>query len=768
MTTPLVPDIVNAALRAGGGAREAVRVADAATARQPTRGINPSAKVVSPFYLKYLDQQAKAIRAQGGDDDAVQQFIDADRRKPMHALPSTFPEDVDVPSHLRGISMAVVQGATFGWGDEALGSLYGAVSGLGARRGIEEYRNEYAAYAAQHGTLSFTGELAGGLLTGALGAGAGATVGAVAREATIAGGVAGAGYADGPTASWNVGERLRGALLGASLGAVGGATMTGLGKFVRPVTQGIARATAPQPVQRFLGITSTERARQRLIQAFADDGISLGQARADAAKWLSDGVPVSLLELAPPDGAVHALVSDALKWRSPQITRTLAEAKLRFREQPQLLNSAVAKLLLKNDKFAFENADDVLRQLKVTAQQAARPHYVEAYGQTVPVSDDMLKILAHPDITAAWQRVVKRAADEDLILEGLMAKGHSAHEAGMIANITPGLAVPSLDDINVLHMLSKMPTPAPSKFASDLATRRGAAAPTVLELPVRAFNMLKQELDDIVTAKLPESLPAGEFWRAKQQAGKNLFQLRDQLLAPVKAQSQALRNALAIYDEYGGVKDAVGLARDFLRKQPAVIKRDLANLSPNERDFYRATVLQVLRDQIAQSVSAGRFDVARRLFQGQGAFTGRSMVAQRMRALFPDAPEAAERFLRLVQGTAQISEATQSALRGTRATMARRGDVDLLPARSSGLGEVLGVARQAIARAYKGFAQDEANEIAYLVGAGLNDPHYTYAILDELLGNTAKRTIRRARPRTAIVRTLGQQAGAGAGGEVTD
>lgn len=753
--------------------RDAVRIADDATKNaRASKPLNPNTKTVSPFYFNYLNDQAKAIRASGGGDADVEQFIKMEQQRPLEKLPvPSIADELEMPSHLRGVSMAVIQGATFGFGDEAVGAALGMLTGLGARRGIEEYRREYDAYAKQHGTISFVGELAGGLLSGGLAGGArAATVGSVARTGAAAGALAGIGYADGPTASWNISERLKGAALGGVIGGATAGVMGVLGKVVRPLTQGTIRAVTPQRIQTELGVTATERAYNKLLSAFEADGLTLDGAKAEAATWLARGVPVSLLELAPENGAVHALVSDALKWRSPTVTRTLANLQLRAGEQAERLNAMGAALFLQNKKLGLDNADDLLLRMHAQAKTQARPYYVEAYGQMVDVDDRMWAILDRPDFRKMWTRVVEKATKEDDALAGYIAQGMTAQEAGALANITPGLSIPALPDasINIAALRARFPGVTEAAL-ERMAKAAGPQRPT--QLPLRAFDMLKREADILVGESLKDNAEAqlsrSAFERAKAREGNALFHQLRQLIDPVRAQHQSYRNALAVYSEYGGVKDAMFLAKDFLRKSPEAVARDIAKLSPNERDFYRATVLQVKRDQIAKAVSAGRRDIAKRVFQGEGAFAGRSQDARRIRALFPDAPEAAEHFLRVIQGETIISEATRSALRNTRARVARQAD-DLIPARTSVLGETLGLARQAISRAGRGMAQEDANEIAHLVGLGLADPSMLYAQLEHFLGGTARRSAKRALPRTAIVRTLGQQVGQGAGSEVTD
>lgn len=700
-------------------------------------------RAVSPFYWRYLNDQASAIRSQGGNDDDVAQFIDAERDAPMSRLPAFDNDPPDMPNNLRGVSMALVQGATFGWGDEAVGSLLGVATGVGAREGIEQYRREYEAWGKEHGGARIIGELAGGVATGtAFGMGTTAlrTIGIGAG----AGATAGAGYADG-----TISDRMRGALLGATLGAATAGAVVGIGAVVRPIARPIAERVVPKPVRELVGATPEARARELLAHTLASEGLTPAEVTKRLVQLQSQGVPATILEIG--GDATLRLAADAARTRSPLKTQLLESLLGRQSEQGERLLAGLLGRAVRRSRFGSANAYEVEDALRTAALRESAPHYRDAYQQVVQLTPRLQHLLKHPKIRAAWEIGAKLARDEDEAIAGAAAQG--LDDIG----ITPGLTVHSLPkELDMLETLITRGVP-PDK-AAETAARLGAASLT--ELPVRGLDFMKRGLDIVIERGL-------ERGRIDKQGAKALARLRDEIIREARKQVGAYDTALTTYAGYTGSKNAVTAGREFLRRSPGEVKRELARLSPAERDFYRIGAVQSLYEKVFAGGTGPR-NVAARYFGGR-LFGGRSIEAERIRALFPDAPAAAEAFLRQVAGEARISYTTGRVVRMPRAGIAERAEQategNVLPVRGTALVTALSAARGAVVRARSQLSEEVSDELTHLFGKGLNSPTELRALVDDLFGTYAKLEARsQVKPR--VIATLGQRAGAGAASEV--
>src|SRR5687767_8505078 len=109
----------------------------------------PTPRVVSPAEEQYLEKQARSILMNGGSLLDVENFAAMHKDKPRvqrfsdvrQNITETGGEGATEDNVFSGMSLKALQGATFGFGDEAMGSLVGLLTGEGASGGIEEYRN---------------------------------------------------------------------------------------------------------------------------------------------------------------------------------------------------------------------------------------------------------------------------------------------------------------------------------------------------------------------------------------------------------------------------------------------------------------------------------------------------------------------------------------------------------------------------------------------------------------------------------------------------
>ena len=210
-------------------------------------------------------------------------------------------------------------------------------------------------------------------------------------------------------------------------------------------------------------------------------------------------------------------------------------------------------------------------------------------------------------------------------------------------------------------------------------------------------------------------------------------------------------------------KNAVELGREFARKAPEIVARELKKLPPGQRDFYRIGALQALYERVfARSGAPG--NAAKRFFGGELFADGgmRSQDARRIRALFGKNEAGADAFMRLVSGEARISYSTGRALNLPSASVVKAAE----QAAEGGIPGVRGTAgvtllaavRQKLVEMRDAISSQESDELASLFAKGMTNPLELRALVDDLYGTYAKLG-RRSATRARVVTTLGQQAG---------
>ena len=123
------------------------------------------------------------------------------------------------------------------------------------------------------------------------------------------------------------------------------------------------------------------------------------------------------------------------------------------------------------------------------------------------------------------------------------------------------------------------------------------------------------------------------------------------------------------------------------------------------------------------------------------------MAAQAIRALFPDAPDVADSFMRRVAAEARITETTLRTRAPARATaQALESSAEgALPAVRATPGVMVAAdLRNSIEHSGKSFIEATADEIAILTSQGLDDPADLSQLLD-LIADTQERLVREGR-----------------------
>lgn len=755
------------------------------TASPATPAPAPKVPHISAYYRSYLNEQAGAIRARLGDagvgpagDAAVQQFLELDLKHPLSAQPAVPPDalgnfEPDAPSNLRGVSMAVLQGVTFGWGDEAVGSLYGKMTGVGARAGIDYYRAEYDAWAKAHRAASIGAEIAGGVLTGGVVGVGKSIVGAAARGA-VAGAVAGAGANKSDELSWQaVGERTKSALLGAAVGSVAGGAISLFGTFTSPIASRVgravtnsetfgrvAKATAGLPVlQRLSNVTPEGRAREMLFRYVQESGINPTQLMADAAAANQRGERVTLVDLL--GDPFREFARDVFKDHNPAAQAIMQEFAGRQVTQGEELLGQLLVRSLNTKKLATSNIYTVSTELHKFGQQASAPYYVSARAQVVRTTDALREQFGDDGVRTAWNRAAKQVNDEiDL-------------------GLTTGLRVPTLPskaDVaarDALRAKFLKANPGATNLVDQVFPKL-ALVPD--ELPINGIDYTRRYMREPVIQRYAEQARNGPLDPAVRSIRDNEMRvvetryniLRDEAMAQVPDYGKALQ----IYSGSHSAIDAesAGWAAFRDRASGTEVKTLMADLAPADRDFFRLGAVRHLNDRMASGTDALE-DFAKTLFGGDllkfdrtGKFVGRlNGDAARVLALFPDNPKGAEDFVRLVAGQANLSKSVGRAVslpRQVGAQKALQAEVGSIPpVRGSALLNVATAIRKEQVDVVSQLSLPEKKALAELLGHGLQDPADLRVLLQEFAHLAAQTPLKlAARAKTAVVQKVARTA----------
>lgn len=705
--------------------------------------------VITAGEARYLRTQANNIILNGGSEEDVAKFFELEG----HQMPARIqpPDDVEAPGLTRGLAMNALQGITFGFGDEAMGSLLGLLTGEGARGGIETYRKELEAFAKARPGVSLPTQIVAGLLTGVGVARGAAAVGRAvtgkvlgragtataeaalgltpaapgllasaargAGTAAAAGTVAGAGFADVPldpeaplsdVASDVILGTTKSAALGTVLGGVTGGTLVPVGKLAATVGRPFVRAATnwSKAIQaRLPGIgTSEMHARELLARALGEDGVDLqGGLRLLSNLERATKTAITVADLG--GEATLALGRSAAKQRSPMAQRLVEALTTRQGEQATRLTGGLVGRIFRGGKRGLGNSYATEEALITAREAASTPLYTQAHQQVVPVTSRMRQLLGNKTFREAYRRGKNIADEEDLA--GIANEG--------------ALKVPKLPSkVQVAGMGEATPA-----IEAALEAQGIRAFPN--ELPVRALDYMKRGLDELIT----KGFNSGGMGR---QRARTLRAILNEMLEEVDTQVPVFGEARSIFRGFSESRDAVQLGRDFLRKAPEIVKREVQKLRPQDRDFYRVGAAQSLYETVIQPNSETP-NIARQFFGG--SLFGRTNInSQRLRALFVDAPEVADDFMRQVAAETRLSHTTARTLGAPAGLGVQKVEQALegtLPTVRASVGvTALNVARMGIVNAQTRWSRDVSDELAALFARGLENPNEMRALLQTI------------------------------------
>ena len=710
---------------------------------------------LSPGRIDFLRATSRAMLRDGASPDEAIRWMEIESQKTANLAPPVVmpgekpPEPVGM---INGLGMKVLQGVTWGFGDEALGAIIGAVSGIGARAGIDQYREEMEQWSEENGLgLGFAAEMVGAIITGRavvkgvgalLGRGA-STVAAVAKPSAaktivgaagvgaVEGGLAGAGFAEG-----NISERSTAALFGLGFGGLLGGAVGGLGRLAGAAKTGPAAAVieaVPNPViqkvlQRTAGVASpNQNALEVLTRQVLQDGVDVATLRKGAQDMARAGAPATIADVAG-EGTM-ALIANSVAHRTPAKQALLEGLRTRQADQGGRLAGSLISRLFHGNTFGIGNAYQAVRHLDAERIAISTPLYEQANKVAVTLTTRMRQLLVRPRFRAAWDAAVEVAEEVDIAAEA--AQGLPVARLPLMAD--------GLGDVIAMRILPET-------------------------LPVRGFDLMKKSLDEGIQAA-QEAARRGTGKPLSNETAKALRKQLEAVLSEVDSQVPSYRRARVAWAGPSQAIDAVEAGRKAGTGRtlaPELIKAELKKLSPLDADYYRLGYTQSLYEK---TISSGK--AASSLFGGRLFGSTEPLEAQAIRALFPNAPDVADDFMRRVAAEARITETTLRTNAPARATaQALESGVEgaVLPAvRSTGGVMVAAAMRQSIVRSGKGFTEATADELAILASQGLDDPADLSRLLD-LIADTQERLIKDGRVGSTAAAITGFLAGRTSGG----
>lgn len=327
------------------------------------------------------------------------------------------------------------QGTTFGWGDELRGVVQGGISAAQGgdfdatyKSTVDQARNAIDYQRRENPVGSLAAEIGGGVATSIAAAPAAGLVGLGNAARTLpmwqqilrGGAIAipgGAVYGAGASGD-SLKERVEGALLGGTFGAVGGAVAPVIMRGVGAGVQNIANRLNANRAARQVGI-SPQTARFATETLQADDALGAGAARMAAAgdeRMIADaGQSASnLLDYAiKKSGRAGRLATDAIDQRVARSSAAITNALDDALGAPQGVQSLRANIA---------SSTQGARSGAYTAAYAAPIDYSSAAGRRL---EDLLRRVDQSDINAAnalmraegvqSQQILARIADDGTV-----------------------------------------------------------------------------------------------------------------------------------------------------------------------------------------------------------------------------------------------------------------------------------------------------------------------------------------------------------------
>lgn len=437
---------------------------------------------------------------------------------------------------------SVVQGITFGLGDEMRAGVRGGARALmGEKFGpaydqeLERARAGQARFSAEHPYVDAGLQVAGGMALPVGGAVKGAaTLGHAAMRGALTGGATGAAYGFGT--GEGVGNRTARALAGGVTGAaVGGA--------VAPAAEAIGRGLSMQTAPGARGV-----ARGTLAEAVGDEGMTLAAAADEIAAANAAGktgvTPADVMQ----GGRVTGLMRDVAQ--SPNPAQAALRQQFETRQRGQF-ERVVADLGQATGVGAKRSVAETKRLFE-GRQKAAAPDFAKAWQFDTAGNPTVRDAFAELMQTAAGPRAYQRAVE--------IAK-----------NEAPGFKPPALN---------------------ELVDENGAlrAVPNM-----HFMHFMKMGLDSLYNsaARGQEGMD--------QTIARSIKGVRNRFRDTLKGENKPYQTALDRFSGSIALEDAIALGRDMFARPPDEFAAALTDLSSKgEKEAFRIGALSKLTELVGE------------------------------------------------------------------------------------------------------------------------------------------------------------------------
>jgi hypothetical protein len=610
------------------------------------------------------------------------------------------------PDYILGGVMSALHGATFGWDDEGVGSLYGLVTGSGAQAGRDVYRKRLQDFHDQNPMTDVGLQIAGAIGTGKLPLGVAKLVAPKAAEwmmalpgavkAIGAAGLGGGAYAAGD-ATGGLSARAAAIPAGAATGAVVGGALTGgsvaAGRTLSPVLR-------KMPLVKGLFATAGEEADHTLLMDLERDKVRIPDMIDKAKGMVMQGQTPTIGDLA----GENVLGRYANIQSIPGAGKESVRAGLVDRQAGS--GDRIMEMMSGKAKLSLENVEKVRDGLLGARSLQAETLYNDAYQQSAPMTDRLKEVFQNP----LWRRAY--------------------NEARIELKQTKGMDVPMMP-------------------AKPFVPGQAEELPTAL--PIAGLDWTKRYLDKLVRA----GYRSDTGWdRGKAQG------LADQLkgaLTEIDDLVPAYGLARKTYRGDSEVINALDEGRTFAKLPADKIALKMQGYrSTSEGEAAKLGFLENIRNMI-YGKTAEAPDVATTVL-------GSKEMRRRVEAMFgTDAPE----MLNYVRTEARFAKTLRGAAGGSRTapldhiikdwTQQNAGVVGNLVAGRPG-SALVALARGAGARVKATHTENVADELAHRFTLGLDDP-------TELLGYLMNLQSLQPKPSFAprVAAALGGQSVAGQG-----
>jgi hypothetical protein len=495
-----------------------------------------------------------------------------------------FNKQVGLTTARGSTNAAFMSGATMGWSDEIGGALDAVIGGISGRgfgdsynRSVKTARENASVYRQNNPYFGKAMEIAGGLVSGgalakSAASAAPVTLGTMARQGAALGGITGAGEAEGGFT-----DRLQGAGFGAGLGAAAPYAVAGISRAATPIARSAAN---------LIGLGNPEVAAQRQIgRAIGDAGMTTGDV-GQAVAGAPGGKPIVLADVTGQPGRQLAATVANRPGGAMQAADAMVEA--RRAATPDRIAGDVDRMVGRGSGGAVASQiDDLLAQ----RSREAAPLYEEAFSKPAGMTTRLREFIDDPIAHAGLARGLEVQRLENL-----------ARPAGQ--------RVPVAD-----HAI---------QFAED-------GTPRIVSVPnMRTLDSIKRGLDDILEQYRQ---PSGRL--VLDQRGRAVERVRRAYVEELSQGNPAYNAARAAWAGPSEAMDAIAMGRKIVTADRDVVARQLADMSPTEREFFRIGIARALTDRTTDPSHAGGF--VRRLVEDRN-------LAGKVRSAF-DNPKEYQQFV---------------------------------------------------------------------------------------------------------------------------